>query len=376
MTISSIQNEPQTYSGNGVATQFAFPFKVPTEDSIKVFLTDADGNITTLTRTSDYTVTNHNTEGSGYVTLNTAPATNITITIEYDMDFIQSTDLTTGGVSNPYAIERQFDITTAQIKQLAGIISSLNISSVSTQLANLSTAITQGDATTLASANAYTDTEINNAVISSGAVTTQYVDDGDTNTLSSANQYTDDQIALIPTPTLNQIGDMKHGQLQQASHDGWLLWQEGVNLDKTTYADLWAWAQTNSLDGAVGTAGKFFVDIDANNFQLHGLSGRVLGSSGSGSGLTGRSFGDKAGAETHTLVEAELPSHKHGIFNNNLSNLRYGLKSVSPVLASTFGTVAQVTTSSVSVTETIGGDQPHNNMQPTTFLNSFIYVGV
>jgi microcystin-dependent protein len=98
-------------------------------------------------------------------------------------------------------------------------------------------------------------------------------------------------------------------------------------------------------------------------------SGRVLGMSGAGSGLTVRSSGLMIGAEAHVLSIDEMPSHQHTVqgyvrtdydTNDPFSNFS-GLDTGSSAYPSNF----------------VGGSQPHNNMQPTFFAgNLFIFTGV
>jgi microcystin-dependent protein len=98
-------------------------------------------------------------------------------------------------------------------------------------------------------------------------------------------------------------------------------------------------------------------------------SGRVLGVSGAGSGLTDRASGLIIGTETHTLSVGEIPPHSHTVqgfvrtdYDANDPFSQYqGLDTGS-------GTYA---------TNTVGSGQPHNNMQPTFFAgNLFIFSGV
>lgn len=75
-------------------------------------------------------------------------------------------------------------------------------------------------------------------------------------------------------------------------------------------------------------------------------------------------LGGVMGAETHTLIQSELP-----IVVGNLA---------AYTGAYTIGSNAYQLTNATNLTTNVGnagGDQPHANMQPTMFLNYFIYTG-
>lgn len=97
--------------------------------------------------------------------------------------------------------------------------------------------------------------------------------------------------------------------------------------------------------------------------------GRAIIGTGTGSGLTARTHGDTDGAETHTLTEAELASHRHSVYSINTTGA-----SGRNIVSTTVG-------NSPSYADNIGGpsflndtgsDNAHNNMQPWLALNYII----
>ncbi len=138
-----------------------------------------------------------------------------------------------------------------------------------------------------------------------------------------------------------------------------------------------------------------------DNFNLPNAAGRVVGTSGSGVGLTTRATGDLVGTETHQLTIAEMPAHAHGGLtglsgehthtNNSSSSLglmtvtgsNTGSTALDPTATEADLFVqpsAVVINSNGNHQHTIaseGGNLPHNNMQPTIFMgNLFIYSGI
>lgn len=153
----------------------------------------------------------------------------------------------------------------------------------------------------------------------------------------------------------NYTGELKHGQMFQADFDGWLLWRDGRQLNKATYPKLWAFIVANSLQNS------FYQDINTTTFAMRNLSGRVVIASGSGSGLTTRTFAQLLGEELHLMTLAELVAHFHtfgvSYYNNTSSSPGSGNGN------------NQWTGS----TNSAGSSQPFNVMQPSAVLNLFVY---
>src|SRR5262245_10985427 len=109
------------------------------------------------------------------------------------------------------------------------------------------------------------------------------------------------------------------------------------------------------------------------NFALPNLQGRTPIHSGSG-----HSLGEKAGEQSHTLTTAELPMHTHALSgstakagsvaptNNVLA--KGAAANGNPINYYSTNTSNLVAMAPASVTS-IGGNQPHLNMQPYLTLN-------
>lgn len=168
------------------------------------------------------------------------------------------------------------------------------------------------------------------------------------------------------------VGDYKFSALTTSDSMGWLKC-DGRSLSRTQYAQLY---------NVIGTS---FGADNATTFKLPDCRGRVPAAIGSGQGLTARSLGDIAGAETHTLSVNEIPSHNHGVSDpgHRHGDVPDGTQSISALSGG--GTTAAdeprtaltaSATTGISIDST-GGGQAHNNMQPTVFLgNVYIYSGI
>jgi microcystin-dependent protein len=151
-----------------------------------------------------------------------------------------------------------------------------------------------------------------------------------------------------------------------AAPTGWLLCY-GQAISRATYASLFAITSTT-----------YGVGDGSTTFNLPDIRGRVVagqddmgGSSanrltGLSGGVNGDTLGATGGAETHTLVTAEVPSHSHTI--------PLGTNYSSYVNGSVIGVGSRVWNGSTRghSTDTVGGDDPHNNVQPTLILNYII----
>jgi microcystin-dependent protein len=210
------------------------------------------------------------------------------------------------------------------------------------------------------------------------------------------------------------IGDTKFSVIRQ-DHMGWMNC-DGRLVSTEDYPLLFRVVQY-SFGGS------------GDQFRLPDMRSRVPGAIGQGTGLTDRTLGDAVGTETHTLTIAEMPSHNHGtnasdtVVGNNLTGLAGGhthtindpshthgitdpghSHSGVPNQASsainglnnntgngantgsnTTGISVNSNTTGITINAvadhqhslaTQGGDDPHNNMQPTLFIgNMFIYSG-
>jgi hypothetical protein len=88
------------------------------------------------------------------------------------------------------------------------------------------------------------------------------------------------------------------------------------------------------------------------------LYGRTIVGAGQGSGLTNRNRGDVFGVERHELSVPEMPSHTHGVANRRpTSNSGDGFDDAS--VDGAWG---------YKYTDSTGGDQAHENMQPSYAL--------
>ena len=101
------------------------------------------------------------------------------------------------------------------------------------------------------------------------------------------------------------------------------------------------------------------------NFALPNLQGRVPTHTGSG-----HTLGERGGEQAHTLSVAELPAHTHTLSgssanaatNDPLNNLLASSNNI-------YGPAAALTSLSPTSLTSIGGSQPHLNMQPYLVLN-------
>lgn len=169
---------------------------------------------------------------------------------------------------------------------------------------------------------------------------------------------------------LLEVGDLKHSA-QNLDHNGWLKC-DGRAVSREEYSQLFE---------IIGTS--FGVGDGANTFNLPDTRGRVLGSIGTGAGLSARTLGQNVGAETHTLTTGEMPSHAHtindpghthGYVNNTNDQSVTDLGGASAADETNLNQTTGTSTTGITINNT-GGGGAHNNMQPTTFIgNVFIFA--
>ena len=159
---------------------------------------------------------------------------------------------------------------------------------------------------------------------------------------TNSDAFIQNKPIFVPTGTVSAFAG-------SAAPTGYVLC-DGSEYDQTVQADLFA-----VVGSTYNTGGE-----TANHFRVPDLQGRVVAGMG-GSLLSGTdALGDTGGAATHTLTEAEMPSHTHTETRNNPAGITGG---GNP------GVDSGVITAN---TGSAGGDQAHNNVQPTMILNYII----
>jgi len=153
---------------------------------------------------------------------------------------------------------------------------------------------------------------------------------------------------------------------------GYLLC-DGTVYDIADYPDLF-----NAISNFWGGDG-------VTTFAVPNAAGRVSVHAGAGGGgLTTRNLGDVFGSERHTLNTLEMPSHSHTDSGHSHDGFRSfnnpGAGNNYPYYAGT-GTVLTNASIAPGVTWTLpasaslsnsGGDQSHNNLQPSIVFHAII----
>lgn len=129
MTVSSTTRKAGPFAGNGVGTVFPFTFKVFVNTDVEVLRVDANGNPTTLTLDSDYSIALNPDQDSNPGGTITYPVTGTPLPLTYQLVALgglpddQPTDITNQGGFYPSVIEDMADRSTIQIQQLAEQVS-------------------------------------------------------------------------------------------------------------------------------------------------------------------------------------------------------------------------------------------------------------
>lgn len=122
MTISSSTRKAGPFTGNGATATYSFTFKIFQASDLLVVRTSLAGVETTLTLTTDYTVSlnaDQNSSPGGSVTLVAGNlATGLLLTMTSQVPYTQTTDLTNQGGFYPQVITNSLDKLTIQTQQL------------------------------------------------------------------------------------------------------------------------------------------------------------------------------------------------------------------------------------------------------------------
>lgn len=142
-------------------------------------------------------------------------------------------------------------------------------------------------------------------------------------------------------------------------------------------------SQNTALFSLLGTT---YGGDGKSNFALPNFQGSGPIHPGQGPGLALRDLGETGGAATVTLLQSEIPSHDHGLFDANgnsqfyaagttdtdnpVNTLPAGATLGAAAWHGGFSNLASPTQSMMSTpTEPRGGSAPHNNLAPYLTLN-------
>jgi microcystin-dependent protein len=129
-------------------------------------------------------------------------------------------------------------------------------------------------------------------------------------------------------------------------------------------------SQNTALFSLLGTT---YGGDGKSTFALPNLQGAAAMHPGQGQGLSLRDLGEMAGSRTVTLIQSEMPVHAHTLNAQNApgdTSLPAGDAYARVIGATPYRPPggAQALLAHQAVTP-VGGDQPHNNMQPYLTLN-------
>lgn len=131
-------------------------------------------------------------------------------------------------------------------------------------------------------------------------------------------------------------------------------------------------AQNTSLYSLIGTT---YGGDGMNTTGLPNLQGRVPVHAGTGPGLTARRLGERGGSLTATVSEAEMATHNHTA--NGTTNHADQRAPANNLVASSVDRddgfyVSSTNTGPFGNLTSIGGSQPHANVQPFLAINFII----
>ncbi len=148
----------------------------------------------------------------------------------------------------------------------------------------------------------------------------------------------------------------------------------------------WAWCDGQILPLSQNTAlfsllGTTYGGNGKSNFALPDLQGRAPMHPGQGPGLSPHDLGEAGGAETVTLLQSEIPAHSHTLRarNDQADTPDTAGSALAHPTTAIYQTVtnANLVPMSPQSLPSVGGDQPHNNLQPyLTFYFCIALQGV
>ena len=107
-------------------------------------------------------------------------------------------------------------------------------------------------------------------------------------------------------------------------------------------------------------------------FALPDMRGRVGLGFGTGNGLTPRTQGAQLGQETVTLGQQHLPRHRHAVRENPAAGTLTSPAKNVPAGGGRYAAAPNGTVMDANMVRPVGGDQPHDNVQPVLALTYII----
>jgi microcystin-dependent protein len=132
----------------------------------------------------------------------------------------------------------------------------------------------------------------------------------------------------------------------------------------------------NQNDALFSLLGTTYGGDGRTTFGIPDMRGRIPVHPGSGPGLTNRRWGEKGGAETHTLTINEIPNHTHNVQainkpgdSGNPENRLWAASSGAPLSYSDANPDTEMATQMIN---NVGGNQQHHNMMPNLCIHFII----
>lgn len=135
----------------------------------------------------------------------------------------------------------------------------------------------------------------------------------------------------------------------------------------------WAWCDGQLLPLSQNTAlfallGTTYGGDGRSTFALPNLQGRAPMHPGQGPGLSSHALGESGGSGTVTLLESEIPAHSHAL-RGSIDDADLTIPAPARTLAKSAGqplytNATQLAPLAPGALAPVGGDQPHNNLQP------------
>lgn len=136
----------------------------------------------------------------------------------------------------------------------------------------------------------------------------------------------------------------------------------------------------SSNDVLFSLLGTIYGGDGRTTFGLPDMRGRIPLHAGTGPGLSARTLGARAGAETVTLTAGQLPSHTHAWLGH--SGAAEGQTPIDASVAAPASNLYDTQTDNLggmrtSMVGATGGSQPHNNLMPALCVHFIIaLVGI